>query len=74
MLHIPPYVDKAAINVSKTEPRSISFALGKQSIPTLYVNCWWPLFLALKFTFLFLNLAIIHIFIPKFVYNSHFYS
>ena len=27
MLHIPPYVDKAAINVSKTEPRSIYFAL-----------------------------------------------
>ena len=27
MLHIPPYVDKAAINVSKTKPRSIYFAL-----------------------------------------------
>ena len=27
MLHIPPYVDKAAINVSQTEPRSIYFAL-----------------------------------------------
>ena len=27
MLHIPPYVDKAVINVSKTEPRRIYFAL-----------------------------------------------
>ena len=26
---------------------------------------WWPLFLAIKFTFLFLNLAEIHISIPK---------
>ena len=26
---------------------------------------WWPLFLALKFTFLFITLAKIHIFIPK---------
>ena len=31
--------------------------------PTLVL--WWPLFLAMKFTFLFLNLAKIHIFIPK---------
>ena len=34
-------------------------------IPKLYVTFWWPLFLALKFTFLFLNVAKIHIFIPK---------
>ena len=34
-------------------------------IPTLYVKFWWPLFLALKFMFLFLNLAEIQIFIPK---------
>ena len=26
---------------------------------------WWPLFLAMKFTFLFLNLGKIQIFIPK---------
>ena len=30
-----------------------------------YVKFWWLLFLALKFTFLFLNLAKIQIFIPK---------
>ena len=34
-------------------------------IPKLYVKFWRPLFLAIKFTFLFLNLAKIHIFIPK---------
>ena len=34
-------------------------------IPKFYVKFWWPLFLAMKFTFLFLNLAKIHIFIPK---------
>ena len=33
--------------------------------PKLYVKFWWPLFLALKFTFLSLNLAKIQIFIPK---------
>ena len=32
-------------------------------IPKLYVKLWWPLFLAMKFTF-----------IPKFGQNSHFYS
>ena len=34
-------------------------------MPKLYVKFWWPLFLAMKFTFLFLNLAKIHIFIPN---------
>ena len=29
------------------------------------MKLWWLLFLAMKFTFLFLNLAKIHIFIPK---------
>ena len=38
---------------------------GGSGIPKLYVKFWWPLFLAMKFTFLFLNLAKIHIFIPK---------
>ena len=38
---------------------------GGAGIPKLYVKFWWPLFLAMKFTFLFLNLAKIHIFIPK---------
>ena len=38
---------------------------GRVGIPKLYVKFWWPLFLAMKFTFLFLNLAKIHIFIPK---------
>ena len=28
-------------------------------------SIWWSLFLAMKFTFLFLNLAKIYIFIPK---------
>ena len=50
-------------------------------IPKLYVEFWWPLFLALKFTFLFLNLALkftflflnlakIQIFIPKSAYGG----
>ena len=30
-------------------------------IPKLYVKFWWSLFLAMKFTFLFLNLAKIQI-------------
>ena len=38
---------------------------GGYGIPKIYVKFWWPLFLALKFTFLFLNLAKIHIFFPK---------
>ena len=38
---------------------------GGVGIPRLYVKFWWPLFLAIRFTFLFLNLAKIHIFIPK---------
>ena len=33
--------------------------------PKLYVKFGWPLFLAMKFTFSFLNLAKIHIFITK---------
>ena len=37
--------------------RLISFG-----IPKLYVKLWWPLFFIMKFTFLFLNLAKIHIF------------
>ena len=38
---------------------------GGLGISKLYVIFWWPLFLANKCTFLFLNLAKIHIFIPK---------
>ena len=34
-------------------------------IPKLYIKFWWQLFLAMKFTFLFLNLAKIQIFIQK---------
>ena len=34
-------------------------------IPKLYVKFWWPLFLAMTFTFLFLNLGKVQIFIPK---------
>ena len=34
-------------------------------IPKLYVKFRWPLFLAMKFTFLFLNLGKIQILIPK---------
>ena len=30
---------------------------GRSGIPKLYVKFWWPLFLAITFTFLFLNLA-----------------
>ena len=36
-----------------------------QKFPKLYMKIWWPLFSTMKFTFLFLNLAKIHIFIPK---------
>ena len=32
---------------------------------------WWLLFLALKFTFLFLNLAKLHIYIPKKIDYHH---
>ena len=39
-------------------------------IPILYVKFWRPLFLVLKFTFLFLNLAKIQIFIPKSAYGG----
>ena len=39
--------------------------MGGFGIPKLYAKLWWPLFLAMKFTFLFLNLAKIHIIIPK---------
>ena len=38
---------------------------GVGDIPNLYVKFWWPLFLTMDFTFLFLNLAKIHIFVPK---------
>ena len=38
---------------------------GGFGIPKLYVKFWWPLFLAMKFTFLFLNSAKIQIVIPK---------
>ena len=38
---------------------------GGVGIPKLYVKFWWPLFLAMKFTFSFLNLGKIQIFIPK---------
>ena len=34
--------------------------------PKLFVKFWWPLFLALNFTFLFLNLAKIQLLIPKY--------
>ena len=37
---------------------------GGGGSPKLNVKFWWPLFLAKKFTFLFLNLAKIHKFIP----------
>ena len=36
----------------------------------IYVKFWWPLFLGLKFTFLFLELANIKIFIPKSAYGG----
>ena len=35
-----------------------------------YVKFWWLLFLALKFTFLYLYLAKIQIFIPKSAYGG----
>ena len=35
---------------------------------------WWPLFLTLKFTFLFLNLAKIQIFITKFDVDDYNYK
>ena len=38
---------------------------GWVGIPKLSVKFWWPLFLAVKFTFLFLNLAKIHVTIYK---------
>ena len=38
---------------------------GGVGIPKLYVKNWWPLFWALKFTFLSLNLAKISLFLPK---------
>ena len=34
-------------------------------IPNFFVKFWWPLFFAIKYTFLFLNVAKIQIFIPK---------
>ena len=37
-------------------------------IPKLYVKFWWPLFLPMVFTFLFLNLAKIQISISKSAY------
>ena len=46
------------------------YGRGGVGIPKLYVKFWWPLFLALKFTFLFLNLAKIQIFIPKSAYGG----
>ena len=36
---------------------------GWFGIPKLYVKFWWPLFLAIKFTFLFLDLAKIQFFL-----------
>ena len=39
--------------------------LGVSGIPKLHVKFWWPLFLALNFSFLFLNLAEIQIYILK---------
>ena len=39
-------------------------------IPKLYVKFRWPLFLAMKFTYLFLNLAKIQILIPKSAYEG----
>ena len=43
---------------------------GGSGIPKPYVKFWWSLFLAKRFTFLFLNLAKIHIFIPKSAYGG----
>ena len=44
------------------------FALQMGTGPTLAL--WWPLFLAMKFTFLLLNLAEINIFILKSAYGG----
>ena len=52
------------------EPKLAILAHCGGGIPKLYVKFWWPLFLAMKFTFLFLNLAKIHIFIPKSAYGG----
>ena len=49
--------------------RKISLKRGGSGIPKLYVEFWWPLFLAMKFIFLFLNLAKINIFISKRAYG-----
>ena len=38
---------------------------GGVSIPKLYVKFWWPFFLAMEFTLLYLNLGKIQILIPK---------
>ena len=38
--------------------------MGGFGILKLYMKFWWPLFLAMKFTFLFLNLGKIKIYIP----------
>ena len=46
------------------------FLRNISGIPKLYVKFWWPLFLAIKFTFLFLNLAKFHTFIPKRAYGG----
>ena len=45
---------------------------GGVGIPKLYLKLWWLLFLAMKFTFLFLILAKIHIFIHKFGQNAYY--
>ena len=45
---------------------------GGFGIPKLDVKFWWPLFLAMKITLLFLKLAKIHIFIPKSTYGGGF--
>ena len=42
--------------------------MGGGGILKLYVKFWWPLFLAMKFTYLFLNLTKIYIFHPKSAY------
>ena len=58
--------------VQKLFFRNIFFIRGGGvSIPKLYMEFWWPLFLAKKFTFLFLNLVKTHMFIPK---SKHFNS
>ena len=56
---------------SLTYPRSIdnrmpvvhiSYVKSNSYTINFYVKCWWLLFLAMTFTFIFLNLAKIHIF------------